>query len=239
MKHLFFIFLWTGTLGSPQLLAKDVSMETYGKHHFYRYVVEHLVSMDEEWGRLITHCSIVEEDQVIQTYDGLGSCIFRQVDVLSDEERSRKNIIFHAQAEDQVFDLLFQWEGLSVQDIFGSYLDEDPHKLSSQITLDILNEDKSLSESLSYLILYEMFQAVSSRDRIIFQKSSDFLLQKTINVIRLTLVPYAEGLLQVTLSFVDSLNKEFYKLEVVTNYYLGADEYFVTSMDQYQEERGE
>ncbi len=247
MKYLIFfipLFLFAGEKenqlksSDPVLVSSEVSSQVYGKSFGYEYLVEPLISLDEELGHIVTHCSIVGEDlsQVIQTYDGLGSCIFEQVDVLSDEERPRKNIIFHTTVNDQLFDLLFQWEGLNVQDILNSYTENNPHKLSSQITLDLLSDSQSLSDSLSYLILSELFKTSSSEGAHLFQTASSLLLQKEIDVIRLDLASYGEGLLKVTLSFVDSIDVEFYKLEFITNYYAGADEYFVTSVDQYQEE---
>ena len=243
MKYLIPLFLFAaGVEGQSSALADSaVDSEVYGKSSVYNYLVEPLISLDEQWGHIVTHCSIVGEDlsQVIQTYDGLGSCIFDQVDVLSDEEKLQKNIVFHTQVEGQVFDLLFQWVGLSVQDILDSYLTENPYKLSNQITLKLLGDEQSLSDSLSYLILSELFKTSSLEDRQAVQTVSSFLLQNKIDVIRLNLVPYADGLLKVTLSFFNSHDVEFYQLEVITNYYPGSDEYFVTSIDQYQEEMNE
>lgn len=244
LSLLIILFLSIGAVEGQQPLSSvdpEVSSEVYGKPFTYMYLVEPLVSLDENWGHLITHCSIVEKDtsQAIQTYDGLGSCIFEQTEVLSDEERLQRNIVFHTQAGDQAFDLLFQWVGLSVQDVVNSYLEKNPHKLSSQMILDLLSDDKFLSDALSYLILSEMFKTPSPEDRRAFQKASEFLLQKAIDVIHLSVAPYADGLLQVTLSFLDSHNVEFYKLEAITNYYVGAEEYFVTSIDQYQEKINE
>ncbi|MDE0151143.1 MAG: hypothetical protein OXK80_01425 [Bdellovibrionales bacterium] len=239
MKHLSVLIILFFSIGAVE--AQQPLPSGYGKHSLYSYLVEPLVSLDENWGHLITHCSVVEENvsQVVQTYDGLGSCIFEQIEMLSDEEKLQRNIVFHAKAGDQSFDLLFQWTGLSVQDVLSSYFEKNPHKLSSQMTLDLLSGDKPLSDALSYLILSEMFKTSPPEDRHTFQQASEFLLQKTIDAIHLSADPYAEGLLQVTLSFLDSHNVEFYKLEAITNYYIGAEEYFVTSIDQYQEKTNE
>lgn len=233
------LFLFAGKVDGQQLPSEDASTgsKAYGKSTVYRYLVEPLISLDEQWSHIVTHCSIVGEDlsEVIQIYDGLGSCVFEQVDTLSDKEMPQKNVVFHAHAGGQFFDLLFQWVGLSVQDVLDSYVRENPHKLSSQITLNLLGDEQSLSDSLSYLILSELLKQSPPEDRHAFQTVSSFLLQKKIDVIRLSLAPYRDGLLQVTLSFLDPHNVEFYQLEVITNYYPGADEYFITSMDQYQE----
>jgi len=242
MKYFNFLmslFLFAGKVEGQQLPSEDVSMgsKAYGKSFVYSYLVEPFISLDEQWSHIITHCSTVGEDlsQVIQVYDGLGSCVFEQLDMLSDEENLQKNVVFHVQTGGQLFDLLFQWVGLSVQNVLDSYLNENPHKLSTQITLNLVSDEKSLSDFLSYLILSDLFKTSFPEDRQVFQKVSSFLLQKKIDVIRLSLAPYGDGLLRGTLDFLDSHNVEFYQLEVITNYYPGADEYFITSMDQYQE----
>ena len=243
MKYLFFfipLFLFAGE-GEDYLKPSDTvpanAEYSYGKSPVYDYLVEPLISLDEKWGHIVTHCSIVGEDlsQTIQTYDGVGSCLFEQIGAFLDEEKLKKNIIFHAKADDQLFNLLFQWEGLSIQEVLSSYTGRNPHSLSNQITLELLSDEQSLSDSLSYLILSGLFKTSSSEGAHLFQTASSFLLQKKIDVIQLNLAPYEEGLLKVTLSFKDSLDVEFYKLEFITNYYAGADEYFVTSVDQYQE----
>lgn len=237
------MFIFAGDIDHiPQSsVQSEKDSSVYGKSPIYEYLVEPLISLDDKWGHIVTHCSIVGEDlsQVIQTYDGFGSCVFEQTEFLSSEEISKENIIFHIKLENQLFELLFQWEGLSLQSILSSYLENNPHKLSSQITLDLFDDEKSLSDVLSYLILSEMFKISSPEGERAFQKASEFLLQKTIDVIRLVFSPYAEGLLKVTLSFLDSYDVEFYELEAITNYYAGADEYFFTSIDQYQREMNE
>ena len=241
------LFLFAGEV-DRQLRSSDVfpvssesSSQIYGKSYVYEYAVEPLVSLDEEWGHIVTHCSIMGEDlsQGIRTYDGLGSCVFEQVEMLSDEEELRKSVVFHVQAGGQLFNLLFRWEGLSLQDILHSYLRNNPRRLSSRITLNLLSDEQSLSDFLSYLILSEVFKTPSSEDQNIFQTTSSFLLQKKIDFIHLRLSPYLKGLLKVTLSFIDSDDVEFYTLDIITNYYVGAEEYFVTSIDQYQEESNE
>ncbi len=247
LSFLIFLFLLTGKVESQLLSSEDssldpkVSSEIYDKPSIYRYLLEPLLSLDEAWGDTVTHCSVLGEDlsQVIQIYDGLGSCIFEQVDLFSDEEEIQKNIIFHIQVKSRLFDLLFQWTDLSVQDIFNSYLENNPHKLSSQITLELLGDEQSLFDDLSYFVLSEMFKTSLSKDEHNLQNASPLLLQKKIDTIHLNVVPYADGLLKVTLSFFDSQDVEFYKLGVITNYYIGADEFFVTSIDQYLEEKNE
>ena len=162
----------------------------------------------------------------------MGSCLFDQVNVLSDEKRPQKSVVFHFK---QLFDLLFQWRGFSVQDILRSYREKDPHRLSGEITLHLMSDGQFVSDHLSYL-LSETFQPSSFEDKELMETISSVLLKDRVDAVLLKAVPYQEGLLKAALSFMNENNSAFYTLEVVTNYYPGADEYFVISMDYYQEE---
>ena len=234
------LVLCVGTAADQDSLVEpassDFTVETqdYGKSFIYKYFVEPLVSLDEKLEPIIAHCSILGEDlsQKIQTYNGVGSCFFEQMNVFSNEEKPRKNVVFHV---NPFFDLLFQWEGLSIQDVFRSYREEDPHGLSGEITLDLMRNKQSASGHLSYL-LSETFQPSSLENKNLMETISSVLLKNRVNSLFLNASPYKEGLLKVALSFMNENNVIFYTLEVVTNYYPGADEYFVMSMDYYQEE---
>ena len=221
--------------------SENPSQQVYGKSTLYSYLLEPFISLDEKLDSIVTHCSIVSENlsQTIQTYDGLGSCLFEQVDAFSDKKRTAKNIIIHTTLEDQSFDLLFQWEGLSLQDVLASYIDKNPQKLSTQITLTLINSEMSLADSMSYFILSALSAAHSSKEEPLIQQASSLLSNKKVNAIHLTITPYKKELIKAALSFADSMDVEFYNLEVITNYYAGADKYFVTSIDQYQDESHE
>ena len=208
---------------------------TYGKSTLYNYLLEPVISLDENWGSIATHCSVLGEDlKKAQTYKGLGSCLFDQAAVFSSEGRVEKNIIFHITLEDRFFDLLFQWEGLSLQDVLASYINEDPHKLSSRISFRLVNSELSLSDFLSDLVSSELWTAQTAQENLLVQQTASLLLKRKISAVHLAVTPHSEGLIKAKLSFAASTSEVFYELEVITNYYAGADKYFTASIDQYQ-----
>ena len=220
--------------------SSDLTAETqdYGKSFMYKYFVEPLVSLDEQLEPIIAHCSILGEDlsQRVQTYNGVGSCLFDQMNILSKKDISRrKNVLFHV---NHLFDLLFQWEGFSVRDVFRSYRKKDPHGLSGEVTLDLMSNGQSLSDNLTYL-LSEVFEPSSFEDEELIKTISSVLMKDRVGAILLKASPYEEGVLKVALNFINTDDEMFYTLEAVTNYYPGSDEYFVVSIDYYQEEFGE
>lgn len=237
---LIFLFLCVGAAAdqdsSLEFFSPDFTVETqdYGKSFMYKYLVEPLVSLDERLEPIISYCSILGADisQKIRTYNGVGSCLYEQMNMLSNERKSRKNILFHV---NHLFDLLFQWKGFSVRDVFRSYRKKDPHGLSGEITLDLMSDEQSVSDNLSYLIS-EVLQPSSIEDKELIKTISSVLLKNKIDAVFLKTAPYKKGLLKVTLNFMDIDNTALYTLEAVTNYYPGADEYFFISIDFYQEE---
>ncbi len=220
---------------SFDVLSTVSESSDYGRSTLYSYLLEPFIVLDEKWDSVVSHCSILDKDlQTIQIYKGMGSCLFDQVDVLSNEEEVEKNIIFHVTLEGQSFDLLFQWEGFSLQEVFSSYMDEEPHRLSSRISFRLINSGLSLSDFLLALISSEIWTAQTAQEAHLVRKVLSIFLKKNISAVRLALTPYSAGLMKAELSFLDSADNVFYRLAVITNYYVGADEYFLTSMDRYQ-----
>ena len=207
------------------------SENNYSQEGVYKYLFEPLIGIDEllqEYVDVVevTHCEFIDQANQTQKhiYGGLGSCLYKALPFTEDEESDRKKQIYiHTLVnKTKEFTLIFSWNSLSIMDIFNSYWDETSAPLTNQL---------SLKAAVPYTISDVLNELLGTKN-VTTLGSYPF----NIDELQIDIKPYGsdeEKMSLITLTALED-SKSVYTMEIITNYYIGSEGFFINSKDQYE-----
>ena len=212
------------------------SENNYKPAFIYNYLFEPLLDIDEllqESNIEITHCQVIDPNsKQVQTssteqknvYGGLGSCLYKALPFTRDEENnSKKQIYIHTLVnKTEEITLSLSWNPMSMMNIFDSYWDE---------TLDPLN-NRFILRAVPPHRLSDFLSKVLKVDSTRISDSSSF----NIDALQMDIKPYnnEENISSIIFSILEE-TEIAYSIEMITNYYLGSEIFFMVSKDKYKE----
>ena len=224
MKTLFVLSLFAFSFFKPSYLPAQTKdqLNLSSKPLMYDYFIEPFLGVDDffESGEVfqIITCQGSLEGPI---YSGLGSCLYDEIPVFSEEEDtlSHKQIRVKAQAKTgESYDLLLKWTALSLQDIWGFYTSGHFKQFSVEVGME---DESSLEGVLTNLI---------NRNETSFIKNLNFKEFKDVYKIMLEISPKGRDF-EMQISLWNALEKTaFYS--ILTNYRIGAEEFFISSQNE-------
>lgn len=198
--------------------------KSYGKSVMYEYLIEPFVHLDAFLTNShfkSVHCRILETPDVVKIYEGLGSCLFEQISFVEQEKKSTV-IVYTILENNEGYDFLITWKPFSIMNILSSYRDKNLKKMSNQISIVSISQN-GLSE-----FIYRYLE-------ILREQEMDFPIDKiNVHKIDFRFQSYKTHLMSIMLNVLDSSNQNIYEIEVVTNYYIGSDDFFIMTKDRYE-----
>ena len=206
----------------------------YKPAFMYNYLFEPLLDIDELFQESknieVTHCQIIDPNsKPAQTsskeqenvYEGLGSCLYKALPFKRDKENnSKKQIYIHTLInKTEEITLTLSWNPMSIMNIFNSYWDETLDQLNNRFILRAV-PPHTLSDFLSKVL------GIESINSNVFN----------IDALQIDIKPYnnEENISSIIFSILEE-TEIVYSIEIITNYYLGSENFFMVSQDKYKE----
>lgn len=209
--------------------------DQYEKSFFYDFIVQPFFDLDQTLntipGLQITHCSILQEGVSLENakkYSGFGSCLFHEVPVFDQEDTPQKQVIAHILMNNQhQMSIIISWSYVSVYSLWGFIQNDQPLEFVLQI-------EKWPAGSLSGLLEQILMHFLDAADETA-AGLLPFILQsrRDIHTIRLQAAPLENNFVSIEFSLFSNEEHLIDSYSVVTDYYIGADEFFAASKDRY------
>ncbi len=196
----------------------------YKPAFIYNYLLEPLLNIDEllQGSNIeVTHCQIMDPNSKQKNvYGGLGSCLYKTLPFKRDKENnSKKQIYIHTLINKrEEITLTLSWNPISMMNIFNSYWDETLDPFNNRFILRVV-PPHTLSDFLSKVLKIE-------------STDSNAL---NIDALQIDIAPYnnEENISSIIFSILEE--EVAYSMEIITNYYLGSENFFIISKDKYKE----
>ena len=194
--------------------------EDYSSSFIYSAVLEPLLGLDKALNKeqfKVTHCRVLDEEESI-IYQGLGSCFYHELPLFSEETEDSKKVLVHVAVGSNVHDLLISWNPFSVEDLLEAYGKEELIKLS--IDIQAHSEDY-LNSFLESALLVNPQPALKE------------MFSVNIHKIQLSILPQENSDSEIKISLWNRAEQFIDSYSIMTNYYIGAEEFFIASKDIY------
>ena len=231
MGRIFFTLLKLSIIFTPLFNTARAEENNYNKSNVYNYLLKPLLEVEELLPNSdtlrITHCQVVDpnlnqemdsQTQQENTYEDLGACLYQAIPFRKGKKNNGKKSIYIHMLINKIEEitLILSWDIMSLGDIWSSYWNE---------TLTPLNNAFILTAMNPYTISDVLNKITGIEDT-----------ELHIDEIQIKIQPHdtqEEQVSSITLIALDQ-SEVVYSMQVITNYYIGSDDFFINSIDKYK-----